>query len=79
MTPSRHLWSVRYRRADWRYAQVRRFMSELFARRLIDKLTRSARRYRHLSPLVELTLICQTLGPEEVVLSFEPWVEKGLG
>lgn len=61
MRESRYLWTVRYRRDDWYYAQVRYWRRREAAERFIDKLLGGER--PDLSPIVECVLERQVLAP----------------
>lgn len=64
---ARHTWTVRYRRAAWTQRQARHYRSKRAALRLVAKL----RSPTDLTPIVELWVERQTLGPVEVVWRLE--------
>ncbi|MGI8518634.1 MAG: hypothetical protein ACR2ME_09920 [Acidimicrobiia bacterium] len=66
--PPPYLYVVRYRRADWQWHQQRTFLTEPAARRLIDRLlSKSSRRWRHLSKVESVQLFRRPLGPVELL------------
>lgn len=67
-----YLWTVRYKRRGWTWAQSRHFQRRHAALRLLAKLRTGD---PDLEPLVELQLERRELGPPEVVEAYRgiPW------